>query len=47
MAVINILKGEVKDPKILVKEMKWRTVTTLAFPQGIIDLLRKYDIKTQ
>jgi predicted double-glycine peptidase len=47
MAVINILKGEVKDPEVLAKEMKWRTVTTLTFPHGIIDLLHKYDIKTE
>jgi len=44
MAVINILKGEIKDPEILAKEIKWRSVTKLVFPQGLIDLLRKYNI---
>ena len=47
MAVINILKGDEKDPEMLAKEMKWRTVTTVTFPQGIIDLLHKYDIGTE
>jgi hypothetical protein len=47
MAVLNILKGEVKDPQILVKETKWRSVLDLTFPQGVIDLLHKYGVKTE
>jgi hypothetical protein len=47
MGVINILKGEKIDPEILVKETKWRIMNNLTFPQGVIDLLHKYKIKTK
>jgi len=47
MAVINILTGEIKDPEVLAKETKWRIMNNLTFPQGLIDLLRKYNIRTK
>ena len=47
MGVINVLTGDKKDPEILVKETKWRIMKNLTFPQGLIDLLRKYKIKTK
>jgi uncharacterized protein YvpB len=47
MGVINILKNEIKDPEILVKETKWRIIKNLTFPQGLINLLQKYNIKTK
>jgi len=47
MGVINILKKEIKDPEILVKETKWRIIKNLTFPQGLINLLHKYNIKTK
>ncbi|MDR0524706.1 MAG: C39 family peptidase [Spirochaetaceae bacterium] len=47
MGVINILTGEIKDPEILAKETKWRLIKNLTFPQGIIELLHKYNIKTK
>jgi hypothetical protein len=47
MGVINILKGEIHDPEILAKETRWRIINNLTFPQGIIDLLHKYKIKTK
>jgi predicted double-glycine peptidase len=47
MGVINILKGEIKDPETLAKETKWRIIKNLTFPQGLIDLLRKYNIKAK
>jgi predicted double-glycine peptidase len=47
MAVINILTGEIKDPEILAKETKWRIIKNLTFPQGLIDLLRKNNIRTK
>jgi hypothetical protein len=47
MGVINILKGEKKDPELLAKETKWRIIKNLTFPQGLIDLLNKYQIKTE
>jgi hypothetical protein len=47
MGVINILKNEIKDPEILAKETKWRINKNLTFPQGLINLLHKYNIKTK
>jgi hypothetical protein len=47
MGVVNILKGEKKDPEQLAKETKWRIIKNLKFPQGLIDLLNKYQIKTE
>jgi ABC-type bacteriocin/lantibiotic exporter with double-glycine peptidase domain len=47
MCVINILKGEIIDPNILVKETRWRIWNNLTFPDGAIDLLHKYKIKTK
>ena len=47
MGVINVLTGDKKDHEILVKETKWRIMKNLTFPQGLIDLLRKYNIKTK
>jgi hypothetical protein len=47
MGVINILTNEIKDPEILAKETKWRIIKNLTFPQGLIDLLHKYKIKTK
>jgi hypothetical protein len=47
MAVINILTGEIKDPEVLSEETKWRIMKNLTFPQGLIDLLHKYKIKTK
>ena len=47
MAVINVLKNEKIDPEILAKETKWRIMNNLTFPQGVIDLLHKYKIKTK
>jgi hypothetical protein len=47
MGVINVLTGEIKDPEILAQETKWRIMKNLTFPQGIIDLLRKYKINTK
>jgi hypothetical protein len=47
MGVINVLKQQIKDPEILAKETKWRMVKNLTFPQGVIDLLHKYQIKTK
>ena len=47
MGVINIITGEIKDPEILAKETKWRIIKNLTFPQGLIDLLRKHNIKTK
>jgi len=47
MGVINVLTGEIKDPEILAQETKWRIMKNLTFPQGIIDLLHKYKIKTK
>jgi hypothetical protein len=47
MGVINILNGNIHDPEILAKETNWRIIKNLTFPQGIIDLLHKYKIKTK
>jgi hypothetical protein len=47
MGVINILFEEIKDPEILAKETKWRIIKNLTFPQGLIDLLHKNNIKTK
>jgi len=47
MGIINILTGEVKDPEILAKETKWRIIKNLTFPQGVLDLLHKYNIRTK
>lgn len=47
MAVENILTEKILDPEELSKEMKWRIYKNLTFPQGVVDLLHKYNIKTQ
>jgi len=47
MAVINILHGINIDPEILAQETKWRIRKNMTFPQGVIDLLHKYNIKTK
>jgi len=47
MGVINILTKEIKDPEVLAKETKWRMIKNLTFPQGLINLLHKYNIKTK
>ena len=47
MAVINVLTDENEDPEKLSKEIKWRIDKNLTFPQGVIDLLRKYKISTK
>jgi len=47
MAVINIINGKEMDPEVLAKETKWRIKNNLTFPQGLIDLLHKYKIKTK
>jgi predicted double-glycine peptidase len=47
MGVVNILTGEIKDPEMLAQETKWRIIKNLTFPQGLIDLLRKYNIRTK
>jgi len=45
MGVINVLTKEIKDPEMLVKETKWRIMRNLTFPQGLINLLHKYNIR--
>jgi predicted double-glycine peptidase len=47
MGVINILKGKQEDPEQLAQETKWRIIKNLTFPQGLIDLLHKYNIRTK
>ena len=47
MAAVNILREEEKDPEILSKEIKWRIYKKLTFPQGVINLLHKYKIRTK
>jgi hypothetical protein len=47
MGVINVLTGEIKDPKILAEETTWRILKNLTFPQGLIDLLHNYNVKTK
>ncbi|MDR2718808.1 MAG: C39 family peptidase [Treponema sp.] len=47
MGIINILTGEIKDPEMLARETKWRIIKNLTFPQGLIDLLHKNNIKTK
>jgi predicted double-glycine peptidase len=47
MGVINVLTGEKKDPELLVKQTRWRIMRNLTFPQGVIDLLHKHNIKTK
>jgi hypothetical protein len=47
MGVINILTEDKKDPELLAKETRWRIIKNLTFPQGVIDLLHKYKIKTK
>jgi hypothetical protein len=47
MAVINILKGHKIDPEILAQETRWRLMKNLTFPQGIINLLNKYNVSTK
>lgn len=47
MAVTNILANEINDPERLSKEMTWRIYKNLTFPQGVVNLLHKYDVKTK
>ncbi len=47
MGVINILDGRKLDPELLAKETKWRMTKNLTYPQGLVDLLRRYNIKTK
>jgi hypothetical protein len=47
MGVINIVTGETKNPETLAKETNWRIIKNLTFPQGVIDLLHKYKIRTR
>jgi hypothetical protein len=47
MAVINIIKGDIKDPSIIAKEMRWRSVRRLTLPQGLIDIMHKNNIRTE
>lgn len=47
MAVVNVLTQKEIDPEILSKEITWRIHKNLTFPQGVIDLLHKYNIRTQ
>lgn len=47
MGIINIVKGKQKDPERLAQETKWRIMKNLTFPQGLIDLLHKHEIKTK
>lgn len=47
MAVRNILVHDELDPEMLAKEMKWRIIKNLTFPQGVVSLLYKYDIRTK
>ena len=47
MAVVNILADKRLDPENLSKEMTWRIYKNLTFPQGVINLLHKYDLKTK
>ena len=46
MAVVNILTGDELDGEILAKQMKWRIRKNLTFPQGVVSLLRKYNVRT-
>jgi hypothetical protein len=47
MGVINILTEEKKDPETLAKETRWRIIKNLTFPQGLVELLHKYKIRTR
>ena len=47
MAVINVLTQKEVDPEALSKEITWRIHKNLTFPQGIIDLLHEYNIRTK
>ena len=47
MAVINILKKVIIDPELLAQQIKWRTNKKLTFPQGIVELLKKYDVSSK
>lgn len=47
MAAVNILRHEELDPENLSKEMGWRIIKNLTFPQGVVSLLHKYKIKTK
>ena len=47
MAVINALREDKIDPEALAEETKWRIVKNMTFPQGVVDLLHKYRIKTK
>ena len=42
MGVINILRGEKVNPEALARETGWRMKGNLTFPQGLINLLRRY-----
>ena len=47
MAVVNILTEQKLDPEILAKEMRWRIIKNLTFPQGVVDLLRSYSVESK
>lgn len=47
MAAVNILTGEKLDGETLAAEMKWRIRKNLTFPQGVVQLLHKYKIRTK
>ena len=47
MAVVNILAEKRLNPEKLSEEMSWRIYKNLTFPQGVINLLHKYGIKTK
>ena len=47
MGVINILTAVKTDPEILAKEIGWRINRNSTFPQGLINLLHRYNIKTK
>lgn len=47
MGVVNVLTGKKPDPEVLAGETTWRIMKNLTFPQGLIDLLRKNNIKTR
>ena len=47
MAVLNVLRGEKPDPQLLAQETGWRVGRSETFPQGLIELLKKYEIRTR
>lgn len=47
MAVINILLNEKIDPEILATETPWRIYKNLTYPQGVIDQLKRNNIKVK